>query len=390
MIPTPCCKQELPPEKWNPPSVPPVKNKPPPPPPPPVQCCVPGNVNMTIENLSKVIKGTFLWDCQDNNCSNGGWTKIVITLEQPAPKDLTLLFAQVYDAGAGRLRSGDNIIPSIPAGTLPDSYFGNYYRQPFEIKIPRGTTSLQVGGPDTPILLQGVSNMYNNWICHTCNSPVSLLWVKMGDQEYNAAFTLTRKDKDGLTAGATLTNVPSNNTKGNRLMITFVPCGTINQYLIKYRQRGSASYTTAGVYGTPPVTLYDSFGNTDTLYDISVQAISENGACDAAYFMSPEVKVLIPKVTSLYIHAGGYTTDQQVEAVVSIDRPALDDITLQVLYSDFSIMGGAQITLTVTIQKGQKSGTAVKWYGNKHPVVMPPFCIVKVISGQVLTEESMC
>lgn len=151
------------------------------------------------------LSGTITLGCSDDGCTNQGATNMQIHFDAPTPEEITLLFGQVYGSGTGPYQTGWDIM-SVDPGAAHSTYYGfagDESHKPFELVIPAGTTDLNTF--PTNIFLQGHDGetLFYSWICQSCLTPITDLYVKVSTPGYAANFTY---DPTGGVSGVTMHN----------------------------------------------------------------------------------------------------------------------------------------------------------------------------------------
>lgn len=142
-------------------------------------CCEPSSNTGVIEQGIQLTVS-----CNDNDCEEQGATVLSFVFPEPTVQELHLLFGEVIQVGSTKKRTGDNIMSTIPAGTIANDYYDvtgrpQGHKIPFEIIIPAGTTTFTTSDI---IYQQNLSGgLYAGWICHSCLFPITDLYIKLAE-----------------------------------------------------------------------------------------------------------------------------------------------------------------------------------------------------------------
>lgn len=145
---------------------------------------------------SNQISGVLSITCGDHGCTQQGIPTISITFPAATPAALTMYIGYLDHIFSGTRYAGANIF-SPPAGSNPVA-IPNDAHNPFVLNVPAGVTSFTTSGN---IYVQGHAGDGNNlWLCHSCQTPITDLYVKIGTPtSYIANFTLGATNYSGLT-----------------------------------------------------------------------------------------------------------------------------------------------------------------------------------------------
>lgn len=139
--------------------------------------------NCCGEDSSLLKAATISITCTDVDCTQQGDVNVTFTFPQPTTDTVTLHIGQIVQVSVGtmpKLAVGTDLF-DLPSGVTPWTYYDNPNAQgsetPFEVTIPAGVTSYTATIPVGQIG-QDLSNGHGRWVCHSCQYPITDLFIK--------------------------------------------------------------------------------------------------------------------------------------------------------------------------------------------------------------------